>query len=61
MEVKLESPTIMALFPTLVVIVLAVWSRRSLEPLIAGVIVGYFMISTNDVMSKTRQCAECSC
>ncbi len=36
----MEQPGILALIPTLVVIVLAVWSRRSLEPLIAGVVAG---------------------
>ncbi|MEY8828231.1 Na+/H+ antiporter NhaC family protein [Sedimentitalea sp. XS_ASV28] len=54
----MEDPGILALVPTLVVIVLAVWSRRSLEPLIAGVIVGYAMIATSDVMSKTLESAQ---
>lgn len=54
----MEQPGILALIPTLVVIVLAVWSRRSLEPLIAGVIVGYAMIATSDVMTKTLDSAQ---
>lgn len=54
----MENPGILALVPTLVVIVLAVWSRRSLEPLIAGVIVGYAMIATSGVMTKTLESAQ---
>lgn len=54
----MENPGILALVPTLVVIVLAVVSRRALEPLIAGVVVGYAMISTSDVLSKTLQSAQ---
>lgn len=54
----MEQPGILALVPTLVVIVLAVISRRSLEPLIAGVVVGYAMISTSGVMTKTLDSAQ---
>lgn len=54
----MENPGFLALVPTLVVIVLAVWSRRSLEPLIAGVIVGYVMSSTTGVMGKTLESAQ---
>lgn len=48
----------LSLVPTLVVIILAVWSRRALEPLIAGVIVGYAMIASSDVMKKTLDSAQ---
>lgn len=48
----------LALVPTLVVIVLAVLSRRALEPLIAGVIVGYAMIASGGVMTKTLDSAQ---
>ena len=54
----MNNPGILALFPTLVVIALAVWSRRSLEPLLAGVIVGYAMIASSGVMTKTLDSAQ---
>lgn len=54
----MEDPGILALVPTLVVIVLAVLSRWALEPLIAGVIVGYAMIASSDVMKKTLDSAQ---
>ncbi|PHS19305.1 MAG: sodium:proton antiporter [Blastopirellula sp.] len=54
----MENPGILALVPTLVVIVLAVLSRRSLEPLLAGVIVGYAMISTTGVLKTTLDSAQ---
>lgn len=54
----MENPGFLALIPTSVVIVLAVLSRRSLEPLIAGVIVGYAMIASSKVMTKTLESAQ---
>jgi Na+/H+ antiporter NhaC len=38
----------LALIPTLVVIVLALWSHRTIESLLAGVVVGLFMLAPTD-------------
>lgn len=38
----------LALIPTLVVIVLALWTHRTIESLIAGVVVGVFMLAPTD-------------
>lgn len=54
----MENVGILSLVPTLVVIILAIWSRRSLEPLIAGVIVGYAMIASSSVMKKMLDSAQ---
>lgn len=54
----MENPGALALIPTLVVIVLAVLSRRALEPLVGGVIVGYVMISQDEVMQRTMASAQ---
>ncbi len=54
----MESFGVLALVPTLTVIVLAIWSKRSLEPLLAGVVVGYVMIATSGVMQKTLESAQ---
>jgi tetracycline resistance efflux pump len=39
---------ILALVPPLTVIILAVWTKRSFEPLILGCLVGYLMIDTSN-------------
>ena len=54
----MEDVGALALVPAAVVIVLAVWSRRSIEPLLAGVVVGYFMIAGTDVMGQTLASAQ---
>lgn len=45
----------LALLPTLVVIVLAVWSHRTIESLLAGTIVGLFMISPSDPLGLAAE------
>jgi len=45
----------LALLPTLVVIVLAVWSHRTIESLLAGTIVGLFMISPSDPLALAAE------
>ena len=44
-----------ALIPTLVVIVLAVWSHRTIESLLAGTIVGLFMIAPTDPLGLAAE------
>ncbi|OAB54934.1 sodium:proton antiporter [Phormidium willei BDU 130791] len=48
----------LALIPTLAVIVLAVLSRRALESLVGGVIVGQVMISQDEVMQRIVASAQ---
>lgn len=45
----------LALIPTLVVVVLAVWSHRTIESLLAGTVVGLFMISPTDPLSLAAE------
>lgn len=45
----------LALVPTLVVIVLALWSHRTIESLLAGVVVGLFMIAPGDPLSLAAE------
>lgn len=45
----------LALIPTLVVIVLALWSHRTIESLLAGVVVGLFMLAPRDPLSLAAE------
>ena len=45
----------LALVPTLVVIVLALWSHRTIESLLAGVVVGLFMIAPSDALGLAAE------
>lgn len=45
----------LALVPTLVVIVLALWSHRTIESLLAGVVVGLFMIAPGDALGLAAE------
>ncbi len=45
----------LALLPTVVVIVLALWSHRTIESLLAGVIAGLFLISPADPLSLAAE------
>ena len=45
----------LALLPTLVVIVLALWSRRTIESLLAGTVVGLFMLAPSDPLGLAAE------
>ena len=45
----------LALIPTLVVIVLAVWSHRTIESLLAGTVVGLFMIAPTEPLKLAAE------
>jgi len=45
----------LALLPTLVVIVLALWSHRTIESLLAGTVVGLFMIAPTDPLGLAAE------
>jgi len=46
---------ILCLLPTLVVVVLAVWSHRTIESLLAGVLVGLFLIEPSQPLSLAAE------
>jgi Na+/H+ antiporter NhaC len=45
----------LALIPTLVVVILAVWTHRTIESLLAGTIVGLFMIAPTDPLGLAAE------
>jgi Na+/H+ antiporter NhaC len=45
----------LSLIPTLVVVVLAIWSRRTIESLLAGTIVGLFMIAPGEPLTLAAE------
>jgi len=45
----------LALIPTLVVIVLAVWSHRTIESLLAGTVVGLFMVAPTEPLGLAAE------
>jgi Na+/H+ antiporter NhaC len=45
----------LALIPTLVVVVLAIWSHRTIESLLAGTIVGLFMLAPTDPLGLAAE------
>ena len=45
----------LALIPTLVVVILAVWTHRTIESLLAGTIVGLFMIAPTEPLSLAAE------
>jgi Na+/H+ antiporter NhaC len=45
----------LSLIPTLVVVVLAIWSRRTIESLLAGTIVGLFMIAPSEPLTLAAE------